>query len=35
VADFIAVADVLAGRTELPAGTRLADHLRREARPGG
>jgi dihydropteroate synthase len=29
VADYVAVADVLAGRRDLPPATRLADHLRR------
>ncbi len=33
VADYIAVADVLAGRRDIEADARLADHLRRERRP--
>ncbi|HET9609743.1 MAG TPA: dihydropteroate synthase [Acidimicrobiales bacterium] len=33
VADYLAVAAVLAGRADLPAGTRLADDLRRERPP--
>ncbi len=33
VADYVAVADVLAGRQDIGADARLADHLRRERRP--
>jgi dihydropteroate synthase len=33
VADYIAVADVLAGRRDIEADARLADHLRHERRP--
>jgi dihydropteroate synthase len=33
VADYVAVADVLAGRRDIGADARLADHLRRERRP--